>query len=401
MYFITDWVKRVDFDAMRKKRLERLRQSMEKFRLDGLLVFKFENVRYITGHRPLWMPTFVLQNAAAFTKDCQEPICWPIRDDTPHRQATMYWMKPDNVRPFPGGIEASADPRPQLDILKKGLEDVGFKSGRLGIDIITIHMLDMLRQMLPNAEIVHGDACMIDARLVKTEEEVEIMRQGCNIVDVAFDTAFKAIAPGVRECEVLGEVMRVFYRFGMEIPQCNLIVASGPNTAPMMRFAGDRLIQNGDLVFMDLGGCFNGIFAEATRTAICGKPNETQKAIYKTAYEIDQAVFKSMKPGATAEDMQQASLGPYKKSPFYGYMQKAVIAHGIGIAAAEPPWIAPPETPTEPLTLVPGITVSVVPTILVPGVPGGGGVRLEDQVVVTDTGLEVMTLAPYDEKLLA
>src|SRR6201999_1398506 len=118
------------------------------------------------------------------------------------------------------------------------------------------------------------------SRLVKAPTEVALLEDASTIVDIAMATAEQAVQPGVRECDVLAEVMKVFYTHNAEVPQCNLIVCSGPNTAPMQRFAGDRMIRRGDLVFIDIGACFNGIFSEATRTIACDGPdNDTQRAI--------------------------------------------------------------------------------------------------------------------------
>ncbi|MFQ5860629.1 MAG: M24 family metallopeptidase [Dehalococcoidia bacterium] len=401
MYFATDWTKRVDFDAARQERATRLRGLMERHRLDGILAFEAANIRYISGLRPLWVPNFGLMQAALITRTSPHVICWPFQDDTPHRQATMYWMDPQRVRPFPGVLD-SPTPAPALEVLRQGLEELGLTSGHLGLDFTKVPVLDTLRDMLPDIEIVDGDVCLKEARQVKGLQEVEVMRQASELVNIGFETALQAVEPGMRECEVLAEVMHTFYQYGMEIPQCNLIVCSGSNTAPMQRFAGDRVIQRGDLVFMDLGGCWHGMFSEAARTVICGEPNEQQRQLYQTVYNIHTQVIGAMKPGVTAAQLQQVAEQPYKASPFYGHMQRMLIAHGIGMGFAEPPWVPPAGVPPPDLTLEVGMTLAVVITILVPGIPGGGGVRLEDVVTVTPEGVEVMTgRIPYDEVLLS
>ncbi|MFQ5860120.1 MAG: M24 family metallopeptidase [Dehalococcoidia bacterium] len=401
MYFSTDWTRRVDFDAMRQKRLTRVREAMERHSLDAVLAFEYANTRYIAGLRPLWAPNFLLRQAALITRFSDEVICLVHQDDTPHRRATMYWLRPENVREFPTAVVNEQAPPSALEPIRQGLEELGFQSGRLGVDIATVGALRNLQGLFPEAELVDVSPCMREARMVKSEEELELMRSASVVVDLAFDVAIQAIEPGIRECEVLAEVMYIFYQFGAEIPQCNLIVASGPNTSPMQRFAGDRMLQNGDLVSMDLGACFNGLFSEAARTVVCGQPNEQQRAIYRTVYETHWATIHAMRAGVPAQTVQQAAEGPYQRSPYYGYMQKMVIAHGIGVGYAEAPFIAPPGSPTPELTLEAGMTLAVVPTILVPDVPGGGGVRLEDVVAVTPDGAELLTRAPYDERLLA
>jgi Xaa-Pro aminopeptidase len=98
---------------------------------------------------------------------------------------------------------------------------------------------------------------------------------------------------------------------------------SHTSEAPMQRFAGDRMIRRGDLVFMDIGACFDGIFSEATRTVPCGAPdNDTQRAIYRTVYDTHMATIEALRPGAPATDMQAAALKHYGGSPYYGRMQR-------------------------------------------------------------------------------
>ena len=186
----------------------------------------------------------------------------------------------------------------------------------------------------------------------------------------------------------------------MEIPQCNSIVASGENLSPLCRFASDRIIRSGDLVFIDIGGCFNGMFAEATRTVICGEPNPDQKKIYRTIHESMGAILQAMRPGRTNTDVYDALAGVFRKNGFDKYSLFTVMGHSIGVGGWEPPTMGQPEVSGAVFTLEPGMIFSIEPTLNVPGIPGGGGVRLEEEVLITDTGNEVLTRAPYDKKLL-
>jgi Xaa-Pro dipeptidase len=220
------------------------------------------------------------------------------------------------------------------------------------------------------------------------------------VVDAAFEVAVSCVRPGIRECEILAEVMRVFYRHNAEVPQCNLIVCTGDNTAPMQRFAGDTVVRPGDLVFMDIGACFNGMFSEATRTVICGEPNDQQRDIYRVVHDLHNGLIEALRPGLDSTELQQITADVLGSTPYAGNLQKMIIAHGIGVGYAEPPFISPPGRATPPLVLEEGTTLAVVPTIIVEAVPGGGGVRLEDVVTVTATGVERLTRFPYDAALL-
>ena len=151
-----------------------------------------------------------------------------------------------------------------------------------------MHVLNDLKAALPEAEIVPGDHVFQNAMVQKHPEEIKCMRLSNKMSEIAHARAVEFIKPGVRECEVLGVIMQTFYSYGMEVPQCNLIVASGENTAPIHRFASDRMIRRGDLVFMDLGGCFNGYFSDVTRTIVVGQPNQKQIDILQRGVRVDR-----------------------------------------------------------------------------------------------------------------
>lgn len=392
-----------DADRMRADRLVRLHRAMDRHDLAAVVAFEYANTRYLSDLRPLWAPNFLVRQAAIVARGSDRVIVFVHLDDTPHRRSIMPWIAPEDVREFPTGVAnygASAD---ALRPLTDALEELGVDpAGRIAVDIGTVSSLDNLRAGLAPRTVVDATACMRDVRSTKNDDELRLMRFASRVSDLTMARAISAIAPGVRECEVLAEAMDVLYRFGAEVPQCNLIVCSGSNTMPMQRYAGDRKIENGDLVMLDLGGCFNGMFSELARTTVCGDPNPQQRAIYRTAYEIHEATIGAMAAGVTPQAVQAAGAVPYESSPYHGLMQKMVIAHGIGVGYAEAPFVAPPGTPAgSSAPLEAGTTLAVVPTLLVPGIPGGGGVRIEDVLIVAEGGPERMTRHPYDEKLLA
>lgn len=402
MRYDVDWRDGVDYAGLRRFRHERVQAAMAEADLDAVVAFEYANCRYIAGLRPLWAPNFMVRQAVVTVRGRDDVVVFVHQDDTPHRRATMTWIDPDRIRAFPTGVVSETAPASALKPIADALTELGCTGGRIGVDIATVTVLRRLEDLLDGYTIVDANAALNGSRLIKAPTEVALLQDASSIVDIAMVAAEEAVRPGVRECDVLAEVMKVFYSHNAEVPQCNLIVCSGPNTAPMQRFAGDRMIRRGDLVFMDIGACFNGIFSEATRTISCGEPdNDTQRAIYRTVYDIHRATIDSLQPGALATDVQAASLKHYADSPFFGHMQEMIIAHGIGVGYAEPPFIAPPGKATPDLRLEPGMVLAVVPTIIVPGVPGGGGVRLEDVVVVTEDGPDVLTRHPYSAALLA
>lgn len=386
---------------MRAYRLVRVRAAMETHALDGILAFEYANGRYLADLRPLWAPNFLVRQAAVVSRAADRVICFVHQDDTPHRRATMPWLRPEDVREFPTGVANFGAPAEALAPLVDALRDLGVDRGRVGVDIATPATLENLARAMPDVELVDVGPAMRDARLVKGEDELELLRFASRVSDAAMAAAIAAIGPGVRECEVLAAAMDVLYRHGAEVPQCNLIVCSGPNTMPMQRFAGERPIEDGDLVMLDLGGCFGGLFSELARTTVCGAPNAGQREVYAATVAIHEATIAALHAGVTPAEVQQAAAVPYEASPFVGRMQRMVIAHGIGVGYAEAPFIPPPGgAPAMGAPYEAGTTLAVVPTLLVPDVPGGGGVRIEDVVAVTADGVERLTTHPLEPRLL-
>lgn len=400
MDFAVDWTKRIDFDLIRGHRLANLQEKMRQDELDGVLTFRAEHIRYATNMRPLWWPINFTDRNCAIVPPQGDPVLYVTSGDTARCKDTMYWLPTENIRPC-GTMGDYGIARTMVqDEFAPTVREMGFDKGRIGVDSVNLHILRYLQEALPEAEIVPCDDLFQDAMAVKHPEEIKCMRTSNKMSEFAHARAVEFIKPGVRECEVLGVIMDTFYSYGMEVPQCSLIVASGDNTAPIHRFASDRMIRRGDLVFMDLGGCFNGYFSDVTRTIVVGKPNEEQTRIYRACYDSILATKATMKPGVTNTEVNTAARDAKKAHGFEGYL--GVLGHGIGVAAFTPPLIGDVSATGEVVfDLEPGMTFSIEPTVTIPGVPGGGGARIEDCFLVTEDGNEILSEnVPYCEKLL-
>lgn len=403
MDFAVDWTKRIDFDLLRTLRTKRLNEEIKKRGLDALLCFKADNIRYMTGYRPLWWPiSFLTRNAAIMAPD-KEPILFPTSGCYERCLESMSWMPKGNLRPLATMEDPNIAENEVKKKLKPALEELGVAEGKIGIDHVAMHVLEKLKQALPKAEFISGDLCIQNAQMIKNSEEIKCIRSSVQQAGYAMGRAMKRIDAGVRECEVLAEAMHSLYSNGMEVPQCSLIVTSGEGTAPLRRFASDRKINWGDLVFMDLGGCFNGYFSDFTRTVVFGKPNETQKRIYCAVHGMMMEIQKTMKPGKTNVEVNDAARKVVVESGFKGHDYLGLLGHSIGLSGLTYPIVGEvaaigEEHVTE---LKPGMVFSMEPGIFVPGTPGGGGVRLEDNILITETGSEVLSKTPYDEVLLS
>ena len=403
MQLLVDWEDRVDFNRLRKERTSRVKQQIKEKGLDAVLLFKAENIRYMTGYRPLWWSQcFLTRNAGLMTAD-SDPILFPTSGCAERCQKTMDWMSKDNIRPLATLEDKGIINNVVNDVFVPAFKELGITEGsKVGIDATTMLILSKLKEVFPKVEFVDGDECLKDAQVIKTPDEIVLMRQSSHMAQIAMKRAIEFIDLGVRECEILAEAMHSLYSNGMEVPQCNLIVTSGEGTSPLRRFASDREIKYGDLVFLDLGGCFNGYNSDFTRTVIYGEPNEKQKEIYQAVYKMMMTIHGMMKPGNTNVDLTKAVKKVVRDEGFEGQDYLGLIGHSLGVHGLTSPIIGEKSSKGEKtFELQPGMVFSLEPGIFIPDVPGGGGVRLEDTILVTEDGNELFTPAPYDEKLLS
>lgn len=390
---------RVDLTELRRKRIEKAQQERKKAGLDALLVWKDENQRYLTDLRPQLIHGKSTCLNGALLVEGKAPIMFCSGGERDRVDRTMPWV--EEVHTIPIIEERALVDGLVKDILGPVLHDHGLAEAKLGLDEANMVFHNSLRENFPKLSVQDGDTPMQMARMIKLPEEIILLEEACAIADAVTATAAETVADGVRECEVAAEAMRTLYRLGGEYSHVTTpFVASGEHMAPPHRICSDKLIRHGDIVFIDIGACWNGYFGDIARAVICGKPSPEQQNIYTAVYEGLKAGIAEMRPGRTNKDAADALIA---KADEYGMGSKFLslfIAHGVGIGANEPPYIGEtlPGAPT--YEFKPGMVFAVEPLVWVEGIRGGGGVRLEEQVLVTEDGPHVMSRAPFDDKLI-
>jgi Xaa-Pro aminopeptidase len=260
---------------------------------------------------------------------------------------------------------------------------------------------EALRELAAGVELADGDAAMQAARLVKDPGEIAIMQEASAIAEAVTQSAIDAVRPGVREYDVVAEAMRTLYRLGGEMAHvATPFVASGEHMSPPNRFASDKLIREGDLVFIDIGAMWNGYYADLGRTVICGRPSRRQREVYTAVHHALRAATAAMAAGSTTDDVAVAVRDEAAARGLGGDLLSLFIGHGVGMGANEPPYVGETLPGAETVTLRPGMTMAVEPLIWVPGVRGGAGVRLEDTIVVGQEAGVALTRTGFDERLL-
>ena len=397
--FHVNYERRVDFTALRAKRIAKADEQRRKAGLDALLVWKDENCRYLTDLRPQLIAGKTTALNGALLVEGKAPILFCSGGERDRIDRTMPWI--EEVHTIPIIEEKSLVEGLVKEILGPVLRENGLTEAKLGLDESNMVFYKALSAEFPKLAIEDGDTPMQQARMIKLPEEIVLLEEATAMADAVTATAIATVADGVRECEVAGEAMRTLFRLGGEYAHVMTpFVASGENMAPPHRICSDKLIRNGDIVFIDIGACYNGYFGDMARAVICGKPSDEQRKIYTAVYEGLQAGIAEMRPGRTNKDSTDALIRVADKYGLGGRFLSLFIAHGVGIGANEPPYIGETLPGAPVYEFQPGMVFAVEPLVWVEGVRGGGGVRLEEMVLVTEDGPHVMSRAPFDDALL-
>jgi Xaa-Pro aminopeptidase len=384
-----DWEERIDFDRMRRERLQRAHDAMNKADVDVLFVFAMEDVRYLTGFRSHLGPVATLGLVAAVLPRDGDPILCTL--DQVYAKDRMPWIKPENVlgRPF---VRTEGGTLKWAEEVKAVLGNL--VEGRIGVDLITFGLNDWLAKAFPKAEFVDGREVLSHAKMIKTLDEVECQKIVTMITESGFQALLDHLKPGVRECELLSFAWQRFTELGSEWSQCANIVCSGPYTAPYRRFTSDRIIREGDLVIVDIGACYNGYWGDFTRTYVCGnvRPTKEQIDLHQECYDTLYSCMSEAIDGHT-----NAEMGQYLNDPKTNPNSDNISGgHGAGVNPWEPPWIAN-LTPEVIVPLRENMLFSVEPYA---GKVGIGGIRLESQVFVGADAPNIITNLSFDERLL-
>lgn len=380
-----DWESRIDYDKMRRERLEKAQDALRESDLDALFVFRTEDARYLTGQRFHLHPVAMIGYTVVILTPDEDPILYTI-DDVWAKEA-MDWLDPDQIRPR-ANIREEAGLASWVEDVEE-VVDVG-PGTKIGVDIWEPDLTNSLYEAFPNVEFEDGYEVLCRAKMEKTEGEIKCIKMANAITEAAMDAALDFLRPGVQENEVLATAWKKMTDLGSEWTQCANIVCSGPNTAPYRRLTSDRIIRKGDLVVIDIGACFNGYWGDFTRTWVCGddiEPTEEQKELHQECYDSLFDACAQAEPGNTNADVFAAA-----KPNIWGNS----LGHGSGTNPWEPPYFSE-DSKKSPITLKENMQFNLEPYA---GTPGVGGIRLENNLVVTEDGPEVYTTYPFDERLV-
>lgn len=381
-----------DPERLRAGRLGRLQAQLGAEGIDAALLFHESNIRYATGATamPVWsMTTFV---RCALVPAEGETILF----EHPNSIHRSRLVTPD-VRPMPAwefGDDTAALASAWADGVVEALGDLGVADGRLALDRLGLPGYRALQAR--GLSFVDAAPVAMRARWVKTPEEIELFRANGELIVQMLSEFEGAIAPGVRERDLLGVLANAMLCGGGEYLSTNTVCA-GPNTNPWRAEATDRPLGIGDLVFVDTDTVgIGGIFSCVSRTFPVGDaPSRAQRAIYRDALEWLEQMKDAIRPGLTMNEIaERAPVLPER----YMAQRYEVMVHGIGLEEESPSISYPGDLQWNPDVVIEE-DMTLVVELYAGEIGARDGVKLGDQVLVTADGVEVLAPYPFDDRL--
>lgn len=348
-----------------EQRLTRLRAALEKQGLDAMLVLRPENRRYLSGFTGSAGILLVTQDEQVFLTDFR------------YTQQAEEQCKHCRIVEYPNG----ANPNTYVfELLRaKSAKRLGFES-----DFVTYAQHQSFLQAFSEVELIPAAGLIEELRLYKEESELVILRQAAKIADDAFAHILTVLKPGLTEREVALELETFMRKAGADSSSFDIIVASGHRSALPHGRASDKVIEYGDFVKMDFGAYYQGYCSDLTRTVVLGQPSDKQREIYETVLEAQLHAVATIKAGMTGREAD-ALARDIIAAKGYGDNFGHSLGHGLGMLVHEAPSLSQQRGDQ---VLEPGMVVTVEPGIYLPDF---GGVRIEDDIVITDKGNEVLT----------
>jgi Xaa-Pro aminopeptidase len=348
-------------------RLARLRNEMRRRGLDAVLVTFLPNVRYLSGFSGSHGLCVVTRNEAVLVTDS--------RYARQSRMEAKRWRCIVSTLPLLDAIEAEG-------VLRRHRR-VGFEA-----DHLSYAQYRSMKRLFPRLSFTGSSDLVEDIALVKDASEVENIRKAARISDRVFGEILSVIRPGVRESEVAAEISYLLKSHGGEQDAFEPIVASGERAILPHARATTKRIRRGDMVILDFGTTCKGYCSDITRTVAVGRASRRAREVYALVLDAHGAAVAAAKAGLMARELDAVARDRFRRAGFGKYFVHS-LGHGLGLSVHERPRISP----LGKEQLQDGSVVTIEPGLYVPGV---GGVRIEDDVVLDRTGCRVLTAAPRE-----
>jgi Xaa-Pro aminopeptidase len=393
-----DWEERVDFDRLREERLARAKSHLRGSELGALLCFDMNNIRYLTAtHIGTWAMDKLIR--FALLPQGGEPILWDFGSAARHHKLYCPWLGEERSRAGISTLRGAVKGRAESVAAKirAELEEHDLLGEPVGVDMVELPVLRALEA--EGIQVVDGQALMQDVRTIKTRDEITLLATACSMVDAAYDELYRHLRPGIRENECVALVNQVLFELGSEhVEGVNAI--SGERCSPHPHVFTDRMLRPGDPAYFDILHAFNGYRTCYYRTFAIGSASPAQADAYKRCRDILDQAIALIRPGTTTAEV----VSVWPEAHEFGFAdEEAAFAlqygHGVGLSIWEKPIFSRLVSFDYPETIEEGMVFAL--ETFWPAADGWSAARIEEQLVVTADGCEVITRFPAEELLIA
>ncbi len=356
---------------MTAQRLAKLIQLARHRGFDCVAIMPGPNMHYFTG---LHFHLSERPTLALFPVDGPPALIVPAFEASKTERSLIEWQ----VFTYTDG----QDPVEAFDAAGQALY---LSSARIGVEAYKMRLLELrlMENTASHAKFDAVDALIADLRMIKDPDEIASMRRAVKITEQALDDVLDVIRIGMTERQVANELLIALLRRGAESIAFEPLIQSGPNAALPHLTSTERVIQPGEVLLLDFGITIDGYTSDITRTFVVGEASDEVKKIYELVKQANEAGRAAARPGATGQDVDRAARKVIADAGYGQYFTHRT-GHGLGLEGHEPPYMV--EGNNVPLEV--GNTFTVEPGIYVPGL---GGVRIEDDVSITEYGAESLT----------
>ena len=349
-----------------KIRVKKVQRKLKEENLDALLVTTLTNVRYLSGYSGSNGLMVITPDRSFFLTDFR------------------YWEQAkkevkDSKIIF--GERDLFDDLPKLEILKSRRAKLGFESENLNCSLYR-----RLKTLLPQVLFVPAEKFVESLMVTKDQEELKKIKKAVAITDMVFSQILTFVQPGITELDLAAEIEYMMKKNGADNPAFDTIVASGPRSALPHGKASGKKIKQGEFVTFDMGALVEGYCADLTRTVVVGKAKPRQKKIYDVVLKAQKKAIRSARAGLECKKLDKIARDIIKKAGLGKYFGHG-LGHGIGLLVHALPRVSSKSDEV----LMPGMVVTIEPGVYI---PKWGGVRIEDDVLITRKGCEVLTQSP-------
>lgn len=271
-----------------------------------------------------------------------------------------------------------------FEILKKitGTATLGYEKDGMELELF-LTIQEKFSSMGRQIRWTDVSGILKSCRLIKSEKEIQLLRESASVATAAMEYAKTIIEPGKREMDIVAELEYFMRKEGSEGVPFTMKVLTGENAVRTINLPGKRVIQEGEIVLLDFGATVQNYASDWTRSFAVRRASKEQQELYNLVWKIERTCIQKIRPGVSCSDLMSAAMSVLKGHP-YADGFNPYLGHSIGITSQE--W--PPIVPDTIQTLQENMVITIEPGVYIPGI---GGVRMEDEVLVTASGYEILT----------